>query len=411
MKIGEFSKVCEISKDTVRYYVNIGLLVPKMQNGTIDFTDQEIEDYQYIRRWKNMQFSIQEIKEFLYLKRISNMIEPTTINECMGLLKNKEVALRQEINGLKESIDLIREEMTFFEKRKMAVPERQSGVPLNAVTFLCCPHCRKQLSIENANINGKYIHSGVLKCNCGYTAKISEGIVITENRYTNQYDSPDLSRKLYEEVGEENTKLVRQGAELILETQKKQNWSHKVILEANINGRFFTYSYFDCMPKDAVYIFVDKFPEILMMYKRWIDTLWPDMEILYIADASEKYPLKDECVDVFLSFGGENEYSLYHKKFQITDIRNLLKRHAMVLGLFQSLSEYSNSRKALMERYPEGNDRRFLVSAMESAYIEAGVNIGLRALGSATSIRKQLGFVCYEDGDPFTINYFEGIME
>ena len=31
MKIGEFARVCNVTKDTVRYYVNIGLLIPKMQ--------------------------------------------------------------------------------------------------------------------------------------------------------------------------------------------------------------------------------------------------------------------------------------------------------------------------------------------------------------------------------------------
>ena len=36
MKIGEFARVCNVTKDTVRYYVNIGLLIPKMQGSQRD---------------------------------------------------------------------------------------------------------------------------------------------------------------------------------------------------------------------------------------------------------------------------------------------------------------------------------------------------------------------------------------
>ena len=407
MKIGEFSKMCEISKDTVRYYVNIGLLVPKMKDGNMDFTDREIQDYLFIRRWKNMQFSIQEIKAFLYLRRISNMIEPATIDECLSLLQTKEDSLLQEIENLKESVSLIREERTLFEKRRMVVPEKRGGVPLSMIPNLCCPHCRKQLMIENASINGKYIYSGDLKCNCGYTAKIEKGIVMTGNQYHGNYDTPDLSRKLYEEVGEEYTNLMQECAERILETKKKQDWSHKVILETNINGRFFTYNYFERMPKDASYIFVDKYPEVLLMYKEWIDTLWPEMDVLYIADASEKYPLKEQCVDVFISFTGENEYSFYHKNMQITDIKEVLKENTVIVGGFQSLPEHSQSRKNLMEHYPEGNREMFILRLLEDAYRNAGAKIETFRLGDVKKTKKHHCYLCHQDGEPISIIYYE----
>ena len=44
MKIGEFARVCNVTKDTVRYYVNIGLLIPKMQGSQMSFEEREYAD-------------------------------------------------------------------------------------------------------------------------------------------------------------------------------------------------------------------------------------------------------------------------------------------------------------------------------------------------------------------------------
>lgn len=47
MKIGEFARVCNVTKDTVRYYVNIGLLIPKMQGSQMSFEEREYADFNY----------------------------------------------------------------------------------------------------------------------------------------------------------------------------------------------------------------------------------------------------------------------------------------------------------------------------------------------------------------------------
>lgn len=64
MKIGEFARVCNVTKDTVRYYVNIGLLIPKMQGSQMSFEEREYADFNYIQKLKGMRFNIKEIRGY-----------------------------------------------------------------------------------------------------------------------------------------------------------------------------------------------------------------------------------------------------------------------------------------------------------------------------------------------------------
>lgn len=52
------------------------------------------------------------------------------------------------------------------------------------------------------------------------------------------------------------------------------------------------------------------------------------------------------------------EYSLYHKNTQLEDILHLMKPDSLVVGGIQSLEKEAKSRRLLLERYPEGNERR-----------------------------------------------------
>ena len=50
MKIGELAKLTGVSKDSIRFYVENGLLFPDRQGPQMDFSDREQEDLFYIKR-------------------------------------------------------------------------------------------------------------------------------------------------------------------------------------------------------------------------------------------------------------------------------------------------------------------------------------------------------------------------
>jgi len=410
VKIGVFSKACGISKDTVRYYVNIGLLIPKARGAQLDFTQRELEDFHFIQKLKEMGFHLREIKAFLLLRRTSNMIEPNTIDEYQTLLEEKQGDLQRQILDCQRSLQLIQEELKNFEIRKHESGAK-AGVPLKALSVLACPHCQKQLRVENAEIVNQSIHSGKLLCSCGYEALIRDGIVCTGNLYTGDHDSPDLNRKIYQSVGEEWAVYVQNCTDLMDARIEERSWKDKVILEANINGFFFIYNNIRQLPKDCLYIFVDKYEEILRMYKGLFEILEKDLEILYIADASTDYPLKERSIDLLVSFFGDNEHSLYHQEPYIASVDRFCKKNAWVVGAFQGILPESRTARNINEKYPEGSRTPMTAEYLRCSYERQGYQIELCQVGEVRKTYKHHMYTCHEDGEPIRLFYFQAQKE
>ena len=80
MKIGELAKSSGVSRATIRFYMENGLLVPNESNGQYTFSKQDEEDLQTILKMKRQQFTLKEIQHYLSLKEcpISSSRKPST---------------------------------------------------------------------------------------------------------------------------------------------------------------------------------------------------------------------------------------------------------------------------------------------------------------------------------------------
>ena len=68
LTIGEFAKICKVSTKTLRYYAEIGLLLPNEVNpetGYRYYSIDQLETMLLINRLKSYQFSLEEIGEIL----------------------------------------------------------------------------------------------------------------------------------------------------------------------------------------------------------------------------------------------------------------------------------------------------------------------------------------------------------
>lgn len=68
LSIGEFSKICSVSTKTLRYYAEIGLLIPdeiNPENGYRYYSIEQLETMLLINRLKSYHFSLDEIKTIL----------------------------------------------------------------------------------------------------------------------------------------------------------------------------------------------------------------------------------------------------------------------------------------------------------------------------------------------------------
>lgn len=408
MKIGELARRNNVTIDTIRYYVSIGLLIPEKKSTQFEFSDREVENLRYIQQLKSMRFNLKEIETVMNLRRTSNWVEPETMKEYTKILREKLQEIGAERLALNHSEELVERELKEYEK---ITPHKSSlqGVPLRSLPLLACPCCGRQLQMRNAAFSYKYVHEGQLFCEpCGYHAKIENGIIMTGNLYTNIYDRPDLKRGLYQILCSDFMKIYQTASDYMQKELAALDLSGKVVLENFLNGYFYLYTHFHELPSDCLYIIIDKYPEIVCMYKDLISALDLDLDILYIADASLDYPLARECVDVNIDFFSSHEYDFYFKGRYFDSMEPYMKQDAVIVGTNISMNENAKSRKLFAQKYPEGTLERLKFYRVEEDLNRLGYLVKSKKLGTVYETRNSYSFSCHITGEELNFLCFTG---
>ena len=295
MRIGKVSKEYHISIDNLHYYIKYGLLVPPKPKGQYFFDETTLKDLEWILALKKLDFSLREIHSILSLKRISNFADAEDLEELKELFKSKRDFCQQEIQKKEAVIKNLDAHILRMEqaKRKEKSP---TGVPVKALSILCCPKCGASFSMQDVEMDQRFLYKGALSCKCGYYAKISSGILMTPNKNQNLQDTPDLTRELYKDLPPDLISMFERSYNWMLEKMNQVNLHGKIIAETYINAWFFMHNHLQALPTDSLYIVIDKYPETLLMYKHLIEKQKPELDILYIADSSTNFPLKNQAL-------------------------------------------------------------------------------------------------------------------
>jgi DNA-binding transcriptional MerR regulator len=100
LQIGTAAKASGLSIDTIRFYQKSGLLKPPARTsaGYRVFTDDEIDDLQFIAKAQDLGFSLAEIKELVLLRSETARACPevrSIIERKLGNVREKLAALGQ----------------------------------------------------------------------------------------------------------------------------------------------------------------------------------------------------------------------------------------------------------------------------------------------------------------------------
>lgn len=405
MKIGEFSERFGVSRDTVRHYCKLGLLIPDNSEAQARFSERECLDMERIQRMKDQNFSLQEIRRYLDILRVSTMVEPESIQEVIDILNQKRDELQDKAKAMLATCASIEKDIEELSDR-LENSSIRSGVPLNALSLLVCPHCGQPLELENASLSQNYIYCGQLCCRCGYHADIEDGIVLTGNLYTGSHDSPDLRRGLYRDVSDDFVLYMQRCTDFALRTLQNLDLHRRVVLETHINGYFFLYNNLSHLEPDCTYVIVDKYPEMLRMYKHNIDQLGLRLNILYIADAGMNFPLRHGAADVLISFMGGNEHSLYFNNPYIRDMKPFLSPKAIVVGTTLGFHKNSISLQQIRSKYVEGDGNGFCYEDFPAFYRAEGYAVSRQLVGVMQKTSNRYSFECHLDGEDLFMSHF-----
>lgn len=360
MRIGEFALKHEVPVDSVYYYINLGLLVPQKKGKQYKFDAASEQDMERIQLYKSWGFSLKEIHNILSLYRISALNHPQDVLDVINIMQDKYDNLQSERELIESNQRRIKEEQEHIIRTMPQAESQISGLPVSMLHLLQCPECLGQLQMKNTDMTQRFIISSDVTCKCGYTAQIRNGIFLTQNKNTSQYDRPDLSREFYKDLPPELISLYQYSYNWMGNKLKKIGSAGKVIMETHINAYF--YLQFQLQQLDLTgsqLIIVDKFPEMLAFYKDLIDRQGFEVDILYLADDSTKWPLKQHSVDIFLDFFSANEHQFYRQTALAAEISPYLARGAHMLGTYFYLLNGVKSMRNLLADYPEASKDNF----------------------------------------------------
>lgn len=406
MKIGQFSAQFSLSPETVRFYVNKGLLVPNARHGRYNFSAQDSEDMEFLLKLKGMRFSLADIHRILSLKRLSSFDSADELNDYLEILKGRKKHILHEKSELEDIIADIDYEIKNASGKHIGKTKHTGGVPIAFLPHLACPHCRSSLDINNCNIERGQIMSGAFVCKCGYTAQIQNGIIIGEPGHISIYDGPDLDRYCYRMMSSDLITLMKKNYQWILEHLDECNTQGKIILEDFVNDYCFCHANFESLDSGAYYVICDKFPEIVQLYKNLIDKMGLDHEVLYIAAASHLLPLKPGSVDIYIDTTA-NEYAMFDSGFSIDALAPYFHDESAALGNYWHFDLNSESIRELHRHYPDSFDKNF-DRAYFARYLERYWHevVTFEELGIVYDSGESYSFSYHKLGEPLYLNNY-----
>lgn len=114
LSIGDFSNICKVSTKTLRYYAEIGLILPEEinpENGYRYYSINQLQTMLLIKRLKTYNFSLEEIKTILHSKDLEE-------EKLYMSLISKKKEIEKQVKELKSTLDQLNTDISNLRQGK-----------------------------------------------------------------------------------------------------------------------------------------------------------------------------------------------------------------------------------------------------------------------------------------------------
>ncbi|MDP5276528.1 MerR family transcriptional regulator [Chengkuizengella axinellae] len=342
MKIGELSKKNKISIDSIRHYMEMGLIIAEKKGGKYHFEETCNQDIKDILYFKKMGFTLNEIQMIFRYKRLGILSPFQQYEYYRTLFDDKYKEIENKIKKLEETKEYLESEI---QKNKNQRKKRTKlGIPLASLSMLVCHKCQGNLNVKNAGIENNQILNGSLTCSCGNSYFIEEGILCTVEVYEKIKEKKkngelitSLDFSISDFIQKVDGNLIDQFYKCIVWLNKKINHNElhlKILLEIGTGVGIFLRHIYEVIPEDCSYIAVDHDYEQLYFVKNILETSDQMKNVLLICSDFLQVPIKNKSVDYLFDVGGTTNYSFDHEPFLLAEIDHYLKAQSNIFGSY-----------------------------------------------------------------------------
>lgn len=340
MKIGEFSKRHNITHDTVRHYIDIGLLIPRKDGHHYKFDDAHNEDILKIIELKKLDFSLIEIQKILNFNRLAGKNSKEYKNYYLNTLEEKKkyiIKSQKRYEEIEFILDKKIEDIVINEEKNKKI----LGIRIDSLEILYCPRCNESLNISDGNIENNMIINGRVLCHCGYRAYIKDGIYIGNNCGKNLSNKKEIPSKLdfMEYSSTEFINFYYDGMSELRKGMEKHTEKPKYILELeNCSGTFLMQNIED-LGKETTYILINNDKTRLEKIKDNLELNNLHDRFIFICEDFDCLPIKNKSIDLMIDHWMTKDYATEKGVFLLDTISKLLKVEGVLVGLYPYVTD------------------------------------------------------------------------
>ncbi|MGE7881743.1 MerR family transcriptional regulator [Bacillus sp. NPDC094077] len=342
MKISKFAEVNNVSVDTIRHYLELGLIIPEKRGGHYFFDEYCQKDIELILKYKWLGFSLNEIKELFLYKNLGKSIDYEKDTLYQSLFKVKYEKFEHEIKTLEERKDKLKETLNNLSTAN-EISNSVLGVDLKVLNLFTCFKCSGNLTLEDGIINKNQIIEGKLICNCGEEYSITSGI-LTAGKLFKAYERTSLEDSISNYIHETDTTFlenIQRGGEWAKRKLIQLNLNDKILLDLGSGLGFFLRNIYEELPEDCLYIAVDRDLNKLLFLKDVIERRNPKRNILFICADFLNIPIQNYSVDIVIDQSGSSNYCFEHEDFLLYELNPLFKPDCYLLSSFILFNKFS----------------------------------------------------------------------
>lgn len=344
MRIGEFADFNNVSKDTIRHYMDLGLIIPEKNGGQYDFDERCQNNLEEILSLKDLGFSLNEIKTIFLFGLLGNLTHYQQDEYYRTLFINKYDNISKEIDNLTIARDKLKykiEDLLKNESKKKFT----LGIDISVLKLFKCLKCNGSLVVLDGTINDNQIIDGKLRCNCGEEYSIEDGILKVDNCFNESLYNIENNfiSKYINAIDYDYLSNIYKNIEWVRKKINFKDFENKIILDLGSGVGYSLRNIFNELPDDCIYIAVDHNINRHKYLKNMLERADVKKNVVFICSDFLQIPIKDKSADFIFDFTGTSNYSFEHNEFLLKLVDNYIKDDACLIGAYILFKNFSTN--------------------------------------------------------------------